>query len=198
MKTIIFFNYKTLIKRWQLSWKFYFAHHPLCDRFRDHVWYIPFGIIVCQGCFLVLFGVVLGITSFFILNLSLTLFEWFLLGLFCISLPLMVELLKIENRKIKHLIRLITGFGLAGLVWAVFTAELDGKIIGVVIGTIGYILFIKTRKKKQGTDICEGCPSLSSVEICEGLSQKAIAMQQYSDYLTEIHEKSLKKKYLKS
>ncbi len=142
-----------------------------------------------------MFGVALGITSFFILNPSLALFEWFLLALFCISLPLMVELLKIENRKIKHLIRLVTGFGLAGLVWVVFTAELDGKIIGIVIGTIGYILFIKTRKKKQETDICEGCPSLSSVEICEGLSQKAIAMQKYSEYLTKIHEKSLRKKY---
>lgn len=159
---------------------------------------MPFGIVVCQGCFLVMFGVVLGITSFFILNPSLTSFEWFPLALFCISLPLMVELLKIENRKIKHLIRLITGFGLAGLVFVVFTAELDGKIIGVVIGVVGYTIFLKIRKKKQLTDICEGCPSLSSVEICDGLSQKAIAMQQYSDYLTEIYEKSLKKKYSKT
>jgi len=198
VKKIIFLRFKSLIKRWQLSWKFYFAHHPLCDRFKDHVWHIPFGIIVCQGCFLVMLGVVLGITSFFIFNPSLTSFEWFLFALFCISLPLMVELLKIENRKIKHLIRLVTGFGLAGLVWVVFTAELDGKIIAFVIGTMGYTLFLKTRKKKQGTDICEGCPSLSSVEICEGLSQKAIAMQQYSEYLTKIYEKSLKKKYSKT
>lgn len=62
-------------------------------------------------------------------NLSLKPLEWFLYAYFCLIFPVLIELLKVENRKIKYLIRLQIEFDITVLILSLLNVEIDRKFI---------------------------------------------------------------------
>ena len=186
---------KNWVKRRELSWKFYFAHHPLCTRFVNHVWNIG-PLIVCQGCFMIFSGTIIGLFLFALTHVVLDMYQWFMVAAVCIIPSLLNEILKIQYQKLKHSIRFLNGIGFGGFIWAFLTVDLIRKLIAIVVAGILYTLLKLVRRRRMSYDICEGCIELTQKGICTGLKQEAEAMRRYSDYLTNKYQKNLKQNYL--
>ncbi|MFW9993872.1 MAG: hypothetical protein ACFFD4_17640 [Candidatus Odinarchaeota archaeon] len=188
-------NVRLWLKTIRLTWMFRFAHHPLCERFNDHVWQIGH-IFICQGCTLVLLGVLAG-TSFFLLSgASLKAFEWLIIGLICFIFPSTVELLNIKTRWVKRITRWVIGCGLGSFFWILITiSDLLVLFTASIILIVGFYLFRKVRVlRSYHGDRCEGCPELARGGVCSGLQHEAEAMRKYSEYATELLEDKLRSK----
>ena len=178
----------------QLSWKFHFSHHPLCIHYRDSVYHIG-PLIVCQGCFLTTIGILTGFFSSALMNLTLEVVYWFLTTFFIILFLFTVELFNITNRRLKRASRLLTGLGIGMFFWGLLTVGFPIKWIGLIIASISYILFRLIRHLRPNADLCIGCDELNAGKVCSGLEIKAKAMNEYSDYASNLLQDVLKSKY---
>jgi len=195
---------KLWLKKLQLSWRFKFAHHPLCDRYKGHVFQIgrkkPF--FLCQGCSLTAFGIITGTILFlFIFQLKSNLIYWLILINAALFSTLIIESLSIKSRGIKKFSRFILGIGL-GISFMIIINGSMPLIIKFGISAnviIGYSIFRFFRRDKEKKDLCKSCPELEKHEICSGLKLESKAMKEYSDYATKILyskiERLVNKKY---
>lgn len=183
------------LKRWELSWRFKFAHHPICPSYNKHYWNIK-GVYLCQGCSIVY-------TCFFSALLFLILFHitfipvhYLFVGLGILIPILLVEIIKIEQRSIKRLARAGIGIGLS-LPFSAFVLheEIVVKVMGLLITLLGFISFRQVRKAANREDLCKSCPEYKSNRICNGLRLEAEAMRKYSDYASDLLHAELKEKY---
>ncbi len=187
-------------KKFQLSWKFKFAHHPLCQRYRNQVWHLG-PLIVCQGCSLVLLGILSGLISSFYWLIPALAIKGFVLGLsfLIIMMPvLLVEFLRISWRPIKRLIRFLTGFGIGfniALILGFHSFWLTIQAIVFLIG--GYFLFKMVRHSRKKPDLCQTCPELSEKGVCSGYQTIVEAEREYGKIASEVLKPYLDS-YLKS
>ncbi len=182
------------MKHIQLSWKFHFSHHPLCDNYRDSVYHIG-PLIVCQGCFLTTMGIITGFISSLMINLSLEPIQWSLMVLIIMSFLLIIEAFQITNRNIKRMTRITTGLGIGAFFWGLFTVDFPYKLVGLTVAMISYILFRIIRWLRPTTDLCIGCEELNAGKVCSGLEHKAKAMNDYSDYASDLLQDVLRSKF---
>ncbi len=199
-----------LKKRISLSYWFKYAHHPLCERYKDHIFRIPLKnntLYICQGCFLTALGWLVGIlvTIFAFVPFINYLWHHLLIALGCFLLPiLIVEVFTLSNRHIKRFIRLLGGLGLG-----FFTSiAIDFRSFGYFLLAIGivvpsYVIFLIIRKRKhKNKDICEGCSELEELQkgtlkICSGLKEKIAAEKIYSDFASDLLQDEFRKQYSK-
>jgi hypothetical protein len=187
---------KLFIKRWQLSWRFTFAHHPICASYKDHYWKIQ-GVYICQGCTLVYssFFVVLLFLLFF--QLTLLPLHYLIVGIIILIPILLIELLKIDQRTIKRFTRAAIGIGLGFSLSAFFLhEEIIAKLLGLLVTIFGFISFTRVRNTAKREDKCNLCSEYKSNVICSGLRLEAEAMNKYSDYASDLLQGKLKEKYM--
>ena len=192
-------DFKTRMKLWRKNFQlfhiFKFAHHPLCDRFSDHVWKIG-NIYVCQGCTLSILGAILGTFLLVIINPALTLIQWLILGISFLIPTLIVELFKIKYRPLKRTVRLIAGFDLGICLGLIISGSVHEKIFALIFIVFGYSLFSLIRRLKRPKDKCEGCFELKEEGICPGLKIEAALNREYSKYASDLLEKKISLQYI--
>lgn len=192
-------RFKLWKKRLKYSWNFTYAHHPLCNRYEDHLFHIQIRektLYLCQGCTLTIIGAVFGFLFSLFGLLRWIDYNWFHLTLvftIIMSSILVVELKKVENRPVKRIIRFLGGFGL-GFFAAV---SLDFKtvpmtVVSVIIVIASVKAFNVVRARKHG-DLCEGCAELKKKGICPGLKLKIDAEKKYSKFATKLLYSDIKK-----
>ena len=197
-------------KRISLSYSFKYAHHPLCERYKDHIFRIPIRkqtLYVCQGCSLTVLGWLLGVLVTIFAFVPFVNYLWYhlLIALGCFLLPiLLVEILNISNRHIKRLIRFLGGLGLGFFTSIAVDFKSVGFFllsIGIVIPSYGIFLIIRKQKHKN-KDICEGCSELEELQngklkICSGLKEKITAEKEYSKYASDLLQEEFRNTYSK-
>jgi hypothetical protein len=129
------------------------------------------------------------------INLSLEPIHWFVLVLVIMSFLLMTEVLKVTNRKIKRTTRLTTGLAIGAFFWGLLTVDFPIKLVGLTVGLICYILFRIIRRLRPTADLCMGCEELNAGKVCSGLEHKAKAMNEYSDYASELLQDVLRSRF---
>ena len=197
MKLINFpITIKLFLKRWQISWRFKFAHHPVCVSYKDHYWNIKV-VYICQGCTLVYSSFFVTLLFLFFFQTTLEQYQYLIVGLGILIPVLIIELTKIEQRIIKRLSRILIGIGI-GLFFSAFLLHTDiiVKVIGFLITVIGFISFKRVRRSTKREDKCNLCSEHKSNVICSGLRLEAVAMKKYSDYASDLLQDKLKEKFM--
>jgi hypothetical protein len=186
---------KLFIKRWQLSWRFTFAHHPICASYKDHYWKIK-GVYICQGCTLVYSSFFVALLFLLYFQITLEQFHYLIVGVGVLIPIIIIELAKIEQRIIKRLTRILIGIGI-GLFCSAFLLhdEFIVKLIGFLIIFIGFFSFKQVRRSTRREDKCNLCSEYKNNVICSGLRLEAEAMNKYSDYASDLLQDNLKEKY---
>lgn len=166
-------------RKWAL-YPYRLAHHPLCERFSDHVYHIK-GYKVCKGCVNLYIGFIVGLIlapiSIFVLNINFWIafittvilyiftplsvlinpsrilkdFCRFLLGIAIISMFVTIILTIVE---------LVSGFN----IWA-----LTIMIITILIFIVSRMYFMRLRSKRN-EKICRECDQFY-LPRCEGMTQ---------------------------
>jgi hypothetical protein len=111
------------------------------------------------------------------------------------SFLLMTEALKVTNRKIKRMTRISTGLGIGAFFWGLLTVDFPIKLVGLVVALISYIFFRIIRRFRPTADLCIGCVELNAGKVCSGLEHKAKAMNDYSDYASDLLQDVLRSKF---
>lgn len=187
---------KLFWKKLKVSWRFHFAHHPLCDNYGDQVFKIK-GIYLCQGCTLTYIGIILGVMSSFALTLSLSNLEWSIIGIGILISLFIIEFLKLNKRIIKRLIRFVTGLGLGGFFWVLISStNIIAPVIALLLSFIGYKVFKIIRSSQLKEDKCLHCSEFKQGKICSGLALEAKANREYSEYATLLMQDQLKARVL--
>ncbi len=188
---------KLFIKRWELSWRFRFAHHPICSNYQAHIWKIG-GLYICQGCSLVYFSFLLTLLILIIFQLTFLPIQYILIGIVLLVPILLIEKLKLNKRFIKRFARSGTGIGIA-VSFSAFLIQTDLiiKISGLLISILGFYAFKFIRRTIQRENRCQSCPDYQENKICYGLRLEADAMRLYSEYASDLLQKDLKAVYTK-
>ncbi|UCE13837.1 MAG: hypothetical protein JSV04_01355 [Candidatus Heimdallarchaeota archaeon] len=185
---------KLWIKRWEVSWRWHFAHHPLCDRYSDQTWNIG-SFIICQGCSLVLTGIISGFSLCLLLGVVLDPIGWIILWAIFFLSTILGEFYFMFRRPFKRMARFFAGIGIGSFFWFLLTEpNIIYKLIGAGFGFIAYSAFLKVRGYTK-VDKCYGCPELKP-GICPGLEHESLAMKEYSNYATTLLEDQLREKFL--
>ena len=129
------------------------------------------------------------------ISLSFEPIHWFLMVLIIMSFLLMTEALKVTNRKIKRMTRITTGLGIGTFFWGLLTVEFPVKLVGLTVALISYIFFRIIRQLRPTADLCMGCEELNLGKVCSGLEHKAKAMNDYSDYASDLLQDVLRSKF---
>lgn len=183
---------RLFFKKIKVSWRFHFAHHPLCDNYRNQIFEIN-GIYLCQGCTLTYIGIFLGLISSLLLNLDLSIIEWLIIGLGILVFLFIIEFLNISNRKIKRLIRFVTGIGLGSFIWFLFSStNFYVSLIAIIFTYLGYRVFKIIRSSQVKEDKCLSCSEFNKGKICSGLALEAQVNREYSEYATNLLQDKLK------
>ena len=186
---------KIFIKKQRLSWRFTFAHHPICPTYKSHYWEIK-GLYLCQGCSLVYAGFLSALSFLVFFQISLTSIHYLFVGLGVLIPILLLEMFKLEQRTIKRLSRAGIGIGVGVSFSAFFLHEdIVVKVIGLLVTIIGFMVFKQVRKTAKKDDLCRSCPEYRSKKICRGLRFEAEAMRKYSDYASDLLQIELKEKF---
>lgn len=100
----------------RLAWRAHafhrFAHHPLCDRYRDEVLRVGRRVRLCKGCTMLALGLATGLALGAWLRPSL------MVGLGAWAVALGLGLASLRLRLPKLWTRLVPGAGLAAALWA--------------------------------------------------------------------------------
>lgn len=129
------------------------------------------------------------------INLTLEPIHWFLMAFFIMFFLLIIESTGVTNRRIKRLSRFLTGLGIGGFFWGIITIDFPIKLVGLIVASISYAIFLIIRRVRPTTDLCIGCQELNAGKVCSGLEHKAKAMKEYSDYASDLLQDVLRAKY---
>ena len=186
---------KLFFKRWELSWRFKFAHHPVCVSYRDHYWKIK-GVYICQGCALVYSSFFAALLFLIFFQITLELVHYLIIGLGILIPILIIELTKIEQRITKRLSRILIGIGIGSLFSTfLLSDELIVKFFAFLVVIIRFFSFKLVRRSTKREDKCNLCSEYKSNVNCSGLRLEAEAMRQYSDYASDLLQDKLKEKF---
>ena len=133
----------------RLAWRAHafhrFAHHPLCDVYRNEVLRVGRRLRVCKGCTLLALGLVVGVVAGVCARPPL---GWGAGGLL---LTLVLGSLSLRLRLPKIVGRLLPGAGLGMALWAGWSCALAALLIGGVCGAL-------YRRRGVERSRCETCP----------------------------------------
>ncbi|NHJ02684.1 MAG: hypothetical protein EAX86_11140 [Candidatus Heimdallarchaeota archaeon] len=170
----------------------HFAHHPLCDNFKQEILSLKIltkNFYICRGCFWVFLSMILSFSVLIIMNpfRNQTAIEKFIIVILVSSPTWIGVLFSFKYRIWKDLLRISlgTGFGIA-LGELILTPNFFLKIliagfIFVFIWTFSY--FRKRFSRGKSQIICLDCEKMNT-GICEGFKQQIDAQRQYSQELS--------------
>lgn len=173
---------KEKVKRKWVLYPHRLAHHPLCERFSDHVYHIK-GYKVCKGCANLCIGLVIGTILTPIAIFVLSIDFWIALiatNILYIFTPL--SLLINPPRILKDFFRLLLGIAIISMLVTIILAivELSSGfnvwvLVTMMITILVYLLSKRyfMRLRNRGNEkICRECDQFY-LPLCEGMEQKA-------------------------
>ncbi|MHA1346698.1 MAG: hypothetical protein ACTSVO_04435 [Candidatus Heimdallarchaeaceae archaeon] len=166
------------------KWAFYpykLAHHPLCERFSNHVYNIK-GYKVCRGCFNLYIGFIVGIIfapiAIFVLNINF----WTAViatNILYIFTPLSV--LINPPRNVKDFCRFLLGIAMMSMIVTIILTIVElvseFNIWALIIMLLTMLVYIVSRtyfmrlRSKRNEKICRECDQFN-LPRCEGMMQK--------------------------
>ncbi len=166
-------------ERW-LMYPYRLAHHPICDKFKDHMYTIR-GVKVCRGCFNLYLGQFIGIitTITVIYGFHVTFSYWFPFWLTYVLFtftPLSVILE--PPRPVKDFFRFLLGIAVISSYLAIILAFIELlqrfswypliAIIALILTHIIARVILIPLRKKQNKAICESCEQYN-LPRCDGM-----------------------------
>jgi uncharacterized membrane protein len=185
---LLWMRVKIAWKRFLLSWRFLFAHHPLCEKYQDQV-FLVFGVSLCQGCTLLYSGLLLGLFFFlFIETASLTFFHWFLIATLLVTPSFLIFRSKRGKRRFfKRGARLMNGAGFATIFWGSTSLNLLIERLLLIFYMIAlFLLFtlIRTRYSNHGS-LCSFCEE-QSLPVCSGYRKQVQVEEKMDEYTIKL------------
>ncbi|MFX0183208.1 MAG: hypothetical protein ACFE95_09040 [Candidatus Hodarchaeota archaeon] len=174
---------------------FYFAHHTLCNNYRQEV--IKLGSwFICRGCTLVYCSTLVSFILSVLFNPfnNYSLFEVFILVLIISSPTWLGFIFPFRSRKIKDILRISMGLG-----WGIALAEIwiqplwSEKIIIFLLMITFLVIFQRIRRyqtSRRHIVICDNCKELN-INACEGFKNQFEAERLYSRELSDFLQQEL-------
>ena len=181
------------IKLWWLwlacSFRFRWAHRPLCERFRPGVIKIG-GVYLCRSCVCVYCGIFICGLSLVLLHPSFAKAIVLLAGLGVPTLVLSGPwYYKNLPRVIQDFLRLSMGAMIALCVYLLICRELLITAAIMIVLFVFWKVYLRARIKRR-LHACDGCVELSDNKICTGCALQAESMRRYEEIATQLYLKS--------
>jgi len=164
-------------ERW-LIYPYRWAHHPLCEKFSDHVYTIK-GYKICRGCFNMYLGMLVGmiIIPLLVLYAKFNYLYLFIL-LWFLFLPTPLSVYLHARRVVKDISRQLLGIGIITTFTTITVALISffknkdywGLVVAIIVFFI-YVLSYKILSKereRRNRAICMSCEQYG-LPKCEGL-----------------------------
>ncbi len=178
-----------------LSWKwlwlshvypFYWAHKPLCERFRRDVLRIG-RLHLCRSCTMVYAGIALGVLLSAVFHEPLhdaapALFAVLAGVTLTLSCPVWYRR---WTRPVRDALRGMTGATIALAGYLLFSGSLLPGLIGLVVLGLTWKAYQALRGSRH-PKACDGCPQLRENEICPGFALQAECIRQYEQEATDL------------
>lgn len=169
----------------QKTYSFYWAHKPLCDRYKEDVLSIG-AIRLCRSCFLTYVGLLSNLLALILFpGLYTEHGSVFLVVLLSISLPLSHPTLYTRlPRKIRDMCR----FSLGLLIVQTMHALLNGHVIlsfaVIVLCCIFWRVYFKQRSTRK-IQLCHACAEFADDRVCSGFTTQMNLLREYEEEATE-------------
>lgn len=168
------------------TYRFRWAHKPLCDRFRRDVFRFA-NVTVCRSCTMVYAGLAGGVVACLLFRYVLSpVAPWLLLvlggGTVVGSLPWWY---RCWPRSARDILRFSLGLTIALCGYLILSGHLLPGLAGVVV-LAGFHKIYMTLRRARRLRACDGCPDLQEVGICPGYREQADHVRQYEIEATEL------------
>jgi len=146
----------------------YLAHHPLCIKFKNHVFIIG-PLFLCVGCTSVLLGFISFTILFFILqeNFLARPLTIALVATCGVIIALVQLLVKPNNKWIKALFRLSLGIGLGSFTGLIVLAPHWGLKIGLFLFLFPSVYLYNVLRGPSPYEGCQDCSIKFSEPTCD-------------------------------
>jgi len=152
------------------------SHHPLCENFNSHVYYIKRKRI-CRGCTMQYLGMLI---AFFIIVLE-SLFDFWShfsdiqigIILYLLIIPTIITTFLVKNRKMKDFSRFLLGMSFTiAFILLIFTPNLLIKA-WILINFIPGYLYLNKRRADHNEQVCQQCSEYATQPYCSGYQNYA-------------------------
>ncbi|MBN2477215.1 MAG: hypothetical protein JXB62_21585 [Pirellulales bacterium] len=166
-------------------WPFYWAHKPLCGRFRQDVLRVG-GVYLCRSCTLAYAGLGLGLLLGVVMRDVLreagaAPFVGFTAVTLAFSFPAWY---KGWARPVRDVLRAMMGLTIAWCGCLLLVGQIATGLIGAVVLAVFWKGYLTVRRRRL-IGACHGCAALDRDEICPGFALQAEAIRRYEQAATE-------------
>jgi hypothetical protein len=166
------------------SWRFIFAHKPLCESFSEDVIEIK-GAHLCRSCCFLYLGLFAALLTLIIVNIDTLALEitYAMSLLICITLSC-PQIYKKLPRNLRDVLRLTLG----SLITLTFFLILTGQFI---LGGVGAAILLAFRKRynhhraKRKLNACNSCSEYGKDKVCSGFAQQIVHIKRYQEEATD-------------
>lgn len=157
------------IKQWLKSEPFILAHHPACERFKDHIVKIR-GVCICRGC---LFVYSTAIVSLILFNLPgkpslLPYWGYFVLSFLFFFFSVIRKFYPLKTNLGENISRIFLGLTLSlSITSAIKAPSFQIKITLIVIIIIVWSIYNGLNGMRT-INICRKCPEYNTFPKCSG------------------------------
>jgi len=173
------------------SYKFRWAHTPLCSRFVSGAFRIgsktnPF-MYICRSCTLAYLGIAFGVILLLVNRVVLDKYPYVLLvGGTIIVILSNPSVYRLWHRKFKDVLRFGLGFVIATIIiYTITTNIVLGTLLTIGIYVLRYIY--SRRRNVMKSQACNGCEELPLEKICSGFTFAANNIRNYEDKATKLY-----------
>ncbi len=178
------------IRLWWLwlvcSYRFRWAHRPLCRRFQSGVIRVA-GVHLCRSCVCAYCGILLSALSLAYLRPSVATAGAALAGLGIPTLALSGPwCYKSMPRAAQDYLRLAMGAVMALCGYLLIRRELMIAVPAAVVLLVFWRAYFKVRRRRR-LHACDGCEELSDKAICSGCRLQADGVRRYEQAATQLY-----------
>lgn len=170
---------------WRHTWRFNWAHKPLCDRFRHDVIRLG-GMALCRSCTLVYGATILTLMTALCVSSLINPWAWKLLAMIGL-VTLMCSFppwYRHWSRTFRDLIRSLLGVTLALGIYMMLQGDVVVGLLGLAILWFMWKLYLPLRHRNKN-EACQGCPELAQGGICSGYIWQADYVRRYEKQASE-------------
>ncbi len=166
------------------AYPFYWAHKPLCGRFRQDV--VRVGHVhLCRSCLLAYTGMAVGIATCvgnptWLQVYGVLVFSVLATATVLLSLPLWY---KRWPRPMRDVLRFSMGLTIPLCGYVLFSGHIVTGIVGAVV-LVAFWRFYLTLRRARRLESCAGCSELGTQSICSGYCMQAGQLRVYEEKAT--------------
>ena len=178
------------IRLWWLwlacTYRFRWAHRPLCSRFRSGVISVA-GIHLCRSC-VCAYGGILSCT--YLLILLRPSVATAVLNLGVLGIPTLIlsgpRCYKKLPRAVQDILRLAMGVIIALCGYLLFCGEFIIAVPFAAVLVVFWRIYFKIRRQRR-LHACDGCEELSEKGVCSGCRLQADGVRRYENTATQLY-----------